>query len=86
MKKPEYFVSFALLFLMTGVLLPVYADNYDYAKDKSTMINETETTGAFGSNEAFTLNEDDITDEILNEDLTDKVINEVEQKLESGSK
>lgn len=74
------------ILLLTGLTVPANADKEANYNNTIPMINETETTGAFGSNETFTLKEEDITDKVIQEDLTDKAITEVEQKFDSQNK
>lgn len=69
--------------ILVGIASSTYADGFFFQNNKKEpLVNETETTGAFGANEAFTLEEDDISDVVIEKDLTDKVINELEGKYE----
>lgn len=84
MNRKIYITLFLSLSLFVGIASYSYADGFFFQNNKKEpLVNETETTGAFGANEAFTLEEDDISDLVIEKDLTDKVINEIEGKFES---
>ena len=84
MNRKIYITSLLSLSLFVGIASYSYADGFFFQNNKKQpLVNETETTGAFGANEAFTLEEDDISDLVIEKDLTDKVINEIEGKCES---
>lgn len=50
-------------------------------KQNDCIIGETETTGVLGVNNAFLLEEQDFSNDMINEEMTDKVIKKYESKL-----
>lgn len=82
MKKHKKTSMIIVLFLLICLTTPVNADKKDNSNNNTPLINETETTGAFGSNEKVTLEEKDISDKVIKEDLTDKAITEVEKNYD----
>lgn len=83
MKKQERISMLIAILILTSFAATTIADSKTNSNNNTPLINETETTGAFGSNEKVTLEEKDISDKVIKEDLTDKAITEVENKFES---
>ena len=83
MKKRNHITFIAAIALMICFASSLYADNILFPSNNTPIVNETETTGAFGANQAFTLEESDITDVVIEKNLTKQTIKEIEKKLEN---
>lgn len=69
-----------VIFLLIGFFFSLSATSAVFAKDKikikkNTEVRTTETTGVLGGNDTLLIQEDDITDEVLNE--IEKTYNDV---------
>ena len=60
----------------------ILADSYEKSNQGTSVSETVETTGAFGSNKAFTLEESEIPDTVIKNDLTDQSIKAVEIQYE----
>lgn len=83
MKRKYQLIPLLTAVILIGLTSSVNADNILFPNNNGPLVNETETTGAFGANQAFTLEEDDISETMIDDELTNEVINEIEKKIET---